>query len=404
MGSVLTVLQRAARKGWMNPRETQDACLEKIIRTNESTQFGREHLFREIKDADDFRRCVPLSLYHDVKPYIQLMMGGEAHALVAEPAYAWIETVGADGDVILFPYTESVAHTFREAFLRLFASQLEDWAYMDGMILAGLGQHTWMEGIPVNSVLPLGVETLKRTPFLERVITPPLSTDNVTTLKKQWTAIAQHVSRQNIVAAVVDPMLFLMFLRQMQAEHLPGSISDIHELWPNFSFIISDVCMDSYKVVFRSILKNTDFRTIFCADEVVAAVQIDNTGVVPLYDQNFYEFIPLTEWKTMKEEGKSYRTYEFDVKTGDTVAPGKEYVLVLTTPGGLYRYIPGDVVKMVDNLHMVKTTTIECTVIKRAEPLVLLREVAKDGLMMDTKNTCQVVAVESEPMRYLFGL
>ena len=184
---------------------------------------------------------------------------------------------------------------------------------------------------------------------------------------------------------------------------MPHTISDIHELWPNFSLIISDVCTDPYKIVFRSILKNTEFRTIFCADEVVAAVQIDDKGVVPLYDQNFYEFIPQREWKTMEEEGKSYRAYEFDVKTGDTVTPGEEYVLVLTTPGGLYRYIPGDVVKMVDNCHMVKTTTVEYTT-RSAEPLVLLREVAKDELMMDTENRCQVVAVESEPMRYLFGL
>jgi hypothetical protein len=387
----------------MNPRETQEDCLEKIIRTNESTQFGREYLFREIKDADDYKRCVPLSLYHDVKPYIQLMMAGKAHTLVAEPAYAWIETVGADGDVILFPYTESVAHTFREAFLRLFASQLEDWAYISGKILAGLGQHTWVKGASVNSVLQLGVETLKQTPFLERVMTPPLNSFKSTDIKKQWTSIAQKVSRQNIIAAVVDPVLFLMFLRQIEAEHLPRGFSAIHELWPNFSLIVSDVCMDPYRIAFRSILKNTEFRTIFCADEVVAAVQIDDKGVVPLYDQNFYEFIPLKEWKTMKEEKKSYRDYEFDVKTGETVRPGKEYVLVLTTPGGLYRYIPGDVVKMVDNLHMVKTETIECTPEKGAEPLVLLREVARDELMTDT-TTSQVVAVESEPMRYVFGL
>ena len=402
MSSALTVLQHTGRKGWMNPKETQEDCLEKIIRTNESTRFGREYLFREIKDAEDFKRCVPLSLYHDIKPYMQLMMAGEAHSVVAEPAYAWIETVGADGDVSLFPYTESVAHTFQEAFLRLFASQLEDWAYVSGKVLAGLGHNTWVEGDTVNSVLRLGVETLKHTPFLERVMTPPTTRDGPT-LKKRWTSIAQQVSRQNVIAAVVDPVLFLMFLRQMEADHLPRGFSTMHELWPNFSLIISDVCMDPYKVAFRSILKNTEFRTIFCADEVVAAVQIDDKGVVPLYDQNFYEFIPLKEWNTMREEKKSYRDYEFNVETGETVCPGEEYILVLTTPGGLYRYIPGDVVKMVDNLHMIKTKTIECTAEKSAEPLVLLREVARDELTTDT-NTNQVVAVESEPMRYVFGL
>jgi hypothetical protein len=408
MGSILDLLCDASEHGWMDySREAQEALLLNILRENETTLFGREYLFREITNAEDFRRCVPLSMYSDLRPYVQLEMSGKKHSLVSEPLDAWIETVGISGTVKLFPYTGSVARSFLEAFLRLFSSRAEDWKYFQGKILAALGQSIHVVGEkPAGCALSLGIQTLREIPIFHKVFTPSLNTE-ITDWEKRWMEIARQVSRQSIVAAMVDPVLFLLFLRKMMTEYKPRNITDIHTLWPDLSLVISSTGLDPYKSVFRSILGSVEFREMFCTDDRIIAIQTDEKGVVPLYDQNFLEFISLREWEDMIEEGGYYRDFEFDVRTAETVRQGEEYVLAITAAGGLYRYVPGDIVRIVDNVHIAQSGFIEqreAGAEQNAEQLVLLREVAKYGLNTENGDGYQVVAVESEPIRYLFGI
>ncbi len=397
--SLLNVLHAAGRESWMDhPGEAQGLLLESIVRKNENTLFGREYLFREIKNGEDFRMCVPLSTYSDLKPYMQLMMYGEDHALVAEPVKAWIQTGGVSDRAKLFPYTDSVAATFREAFLKLFATQVRDWKYVDGKVLCGLERCTVNGGTPVGSVFSLGSGTLKKTPILGKVVTPS-SDGSEADWEKWWTATAKQVSRQNVMAAMADPVLLLMFLRKMVREGY-----NISQLWPNFSLIISNSNVIPYKAAFQSLMGDIEFREIFCTDDMAVAVQRDEKGFIPLYDQVFFEFVSVKEWKDMEEDGGIYREYEFDIKTADTVKRGEEYILVITTSGGVYRYIPGDIFRVVDNLHIVCSGYLEdweAGIVQDAgQQLVLLREIARNGPMEEH----QVVAVESAPLSHLFRL
>ncbi|MGD2247514.1 MAG: GH3 auxin-responsive promoter family protein [Candidatus Methanofastidiosia archaeon] len=375
-------------------RGTQEPLLEDILEKNKNTRFGREHLFREIKDAQDFRQCVPLSMYHDVAPYIRLMASGEAFALVAEPYTGWVETVEASGDITVFPYTESAAARFRNAFLHIFGTRAEDWRYVQDKVLCGLEASTTLDGKLTGSMLSLGGYTLGKTPVLNNVVTPDLM--KRTTWKKTWKHAVHQVAQQNVFCAVVDPVLFTAFLHNVT--EYTGK--DMRELWPYFSLLISDTCPGPYKHMFNTIWDNVECRELFSTDGMVTGVQTDEKGITPLYDSVFFEFIPVKQWAAMVREGESYREFDFDIKDASTVTSG-EYVLAVTAPG-LYRYISGDVVKVMDAAHMTQCGFIDTTQVPVPEQLVLLREVAHDGLSQDDSH--QLVAVESEPLGYLFGI
>ena len=121
-----------------------------------------------------------------------------------------------------------------------------------------------------------------------------------------------------------------------------------------------------------------------------------------------HDYWVLSQLEDMQGRGETYRAYEFDPKTVKTARPGKEYVLAVTTPGGLYRYVTGDVVTLTDGLHMVKIGHIEQQEMGAAgiaaQHMVLLREVARDELELNLGIQNQVVAVESEALNYLFGI
>ncbi|MBU7048170.1 MAG: GH3 auxin-responsive promoter family protein [Theionarchaea archaeon] len=411
MISVPELLWRCDQKAWIDyPGDTQERVLMNILRENGGTLYGKEYLFREIRDVEDFTRYVPLSMYQDLQPYIQAMISGEPQMLVSQPAKAWMKTSQPDG-VRLFPYTGEVAKTFQEAFLRIYTECAAEGIVNEGKVITGLeGLSTDdVGGVPAECTSALMFKAMKKIPIVTNMVLPSTETAQIVEGEQRWVEIAAEVSRENVTGAVADPMLFLAFLRRMMTEYKEVMhLADIQEMWPSFSLIISDGDVTPYKSAFRSILGNVEFREVFCSDDLAVGIQIDDKGYVPLFDRCFLEFIPLKEWGDMEKDGGTYREYGFDSKTIDSVKQGEEYVLVMTTPGGLYRYITGDTVRVIDDIHIEKSGYVEhkeagATHIAE-QYMVLLREIARDDLDMTMEIENQVVAVESEALSYLFGI
>src|SRR5262249_8283360 len=66
-------------------RRTQELLLQEIIRRNQESWFGRMHGFREIRQARDFQRQVPLSRYDDYAEAVNRIAAGERQVLTHEP-------------------------------------------------------------------------------------------------------------------------------------------------------------------------------------------------------------------------------------------------------------------------------------------------------------------------------
>jgi hypothetical protein len=67
------------------PHEVQQQLLQRIIRGQAGTAFGRDHGFAHVHHADDFRRSVPVAPYEYVEPYINRVRQGDFGALLSEP-------------------------------------------------------------------------------------------------------------------------------------------------------------------------------------------------------------------------------------------------------------------------------------------------------------------------------
>jgi hypothetical protein len=66
------------------PREVQEALLQRIVARHRDTDFGRDHHFATMRTVLDFRAQVPVAEYDYFEPYIARMRRGDSRALVAD--------------------------------------------------------------------------------------------------------------------------------------------------------------------------------------------------------------------------------------------------------------------------------------------------------------------------------
>ena len=88
------------------PAGTPDP-IDRYIRPNINTQFGRAHDFANIHSYAEFKQAIPLQSYADLEPYITRASDGEANVLTAEKPLAFELTSGTSNASRLIPITPS---------------------------------------------------------------------------------------------------------------------------------------------------------------------------------------------------------------------------------------------------------------------------------------------------------
>jgi len=90
--------------------------LETILAPNAGSEYGREHHFSAVTDADAFRRIVPLVDYERLRPAVDRIARGEQGVLTAEEALAFFKTSGSLASPKLVPVTASLVRDKARAF------------------------------------------------------------------------------------------------------------------------------------------------------------------------------------------------------------------------------------------------------------------------------------------------
>ncbi|GHV35965.1 hypothetical protein FACS1894187_09760 [Synergistales bacterium] len=96
--------------------------LQTCIEYNAATEYGRAYGFKNICDVDDYRTRVPLTVYEDLKPFIEKILAGTADVLFAGSPIAFEKTGGSGGGEKIIPYSRESLRDFRNALLPWIAS------------------------------------------------------------------------------------------------------------------------------------------------------------------------------------------------------------------------------------------------------------------------------------------
>jgi hypothetical protein len=109
-----------------DPAAHQRRVLDDLLAFNAGTRFGTAHGFRRIRTLDDFRKAVPIHTYADLEPWIERAAAGEPGVLSADAPAVYFTSSGSTGAHKKIPVTPGfVRHTFLPFYFAAWAPLLE---------------------------------------------------------------------------------------------------------------------------------------------------------------------------------------------------------------------------------------------------------------------------------------
>lgn len=157
-------------------------------------------------------------------------------------------------------------------------------------------------------------------------------------------AIAEHAPEWNIGAIAGIPSWVLLMLKRIIDRH---QLESIHDIWPNFQVYASGgVAFETYREDFDKLCKSpiTVLDTYLASEGFIAYSSQPGSMAMKLALSHgyFFEFIPFDERGI---DGSGELLSDPVVLGIDEVEVGKEYVLLLSSCAGAWRYAIGDVIR-----------------------------------------------------------
>jgi hypothetical protein len=326
-----------------NPLDAQREVLQNLVTSAQYTEFGRKYNFSHLFNIRAFKDAVPIHEYDDLKPYIIRNMNGEQNILWNTPVYWFAKSSGTTSDKSKFiPISdeslEDCHYKASKDVLTLYYKFNPDSALLTGKGLVIGGSHSIN---PMNNEAQYGdlsAVLLQNSPFWGHWLrTPDLSIALMDEWENKIARLAESTIRENVTSISGVPTWTLVLFRRIL--EMTGK-KTMAEVWPALElFMYGGVSFTPYKEQFEKLIgKKINYLEMYNASEGFFAAQENpgDDGMLLFTDHGiFMEFMPVSEY------GKKYpQTIGLqDVRTG------KNYALVISTNGGLWRYILGDTIQ-----------------------------------------------------------
>ena len=391
----------AARRFAAATRDPADAQLQKlraILAQNRDTEYGREHGFASLESLADYARAVPIVTYPDLEQRMERVARGAKNVFTAEDPVMFARTSGTTGKPKLIPVTPTCRGRDHKDQMRtwLWHAQRDHRALLRGKVLSLVSpaiEGRTEAGIPYGSTsghiyahINRVIKTSYAVPYevfevedydakyyaLMRIglvsdITF-LCTANPTSIVRlcevadeRADALLRDIAdgtlsreiempaatRQLVEAALrPDPALArrLEAARKRRDGHLLPA-----DYWPHLALIgcWKGGTVASYVDRFPEWFAPDDRPPVpvrdwgYLSSEARGSIPISDEGCggVLAVGTNVYEFVPAEQVDAEPE-----RRERWQVLGAHELEVGKDYYVLLTTTGGLYRYHIDDVV------------------------------------------------------------
>ena len=325
-----------------NPIEAQLAVLQHLITSAQYTEFGRKYDFSNTFSIKTFKENVPISEYEDFKPYIEQVLSGEENVLWNTPIEWFAKSSGTTNDKSKFiPLSKECIEDchFKAAkdVLSLYHNFNINTQILTGKGLVIGGSHQLN---PLNEKIQYGdlsAVLLENSPFWSNWIrTPELSIALLNDWDIKIDKLAQNTIHEPVSSIAGVPTWSIVLIKKILELTQKKQLVDV---WPQFElFIHGGVSFEPYRNQCKQLLgENVHFLEIYNASEGFFAAQdnLNEEGMVLFLDHGiFYEFLPLEDYGKINPKTIGLNKVELN----------KNYVLIISTNTGLWRYIIGDTI------------------------------------------------------------
>lgn len=367
------------------PHDVQHELLLRLLDRAKNTVFGKEHGFSDIHNYADFSKRVPIQQYESIEPLIERCRKGEQNLFWPTKIKWFAKSSGTTNAKSKFiPVSdEAIEYCHLKAgkdMLCLYINNNEDAELFNGKGLRLGGSSAIYEDN--NSYFgDLSAIIIENMPFWADFSSAP---KQETALMSEWEtkmeAIINETIHENITSLVGVPSWMLVLLHRVLEK---TGKDNILEVWPNLEvYFHGGVNFSPYREQYNKLIPKKDFRyyETYNASEGFFAIQDKNTSdeLLLMLDYGiFYEFIPMDSFDGENSVAIPLSDVQKDVN----------YAIVITTNGGLWRYLIGDTVKFtsLDPYHIKITGRTKHFINVFGEELII--ENAEEALKSACKKT-----------------
>ena len=325
------------------PDEVQRELLNTLLTKAKNTELGKRYGFEDIKDYETFANRVPVSSYEDYHDLIERSRQGESNIFWPTNIKWFAKSSGTTSSKSKFiPVSaeslEQCHYAASKDLLCMYLNNNPDSQLFVGksLRLGGSKELYKSNGTVFGDLSAILIDNM---PFwAEFSSTPSSEVSLMADWETKMQAIVNETVQENVTSLAGVPSWMLVLLNEVLTS---TGEENLFSIWPNLEvYFHGGVSFEPYVEQYKRILPSDKFKyyEIYNASEGFFAIQDSNDSkdLLLMLDYGiFYEFIPMDTYGTPNER----------VIPLDQVEVGKNYAIIITTNGGLWRYKIGDTVR-----------------------------------------------------------
>lgn len=332
-----------------DPVQSQQRQLLALLRRAAKTQFGRKHDFASLHSVADYQRAVPLRRYDDFWDEYW----SRAYPILDNVTWPGIipffaNSSGTSSGVTKhIPVSTAMVKANRRAAIDLLVHHSANCS--NSRVLGG--KNFFLGGSAALTAVGPGVRTgdlsgiaAAQVPWWAKGFYYPTGADaKITDWEEKSRILARRSRAEDIRSLSGTPSWLLLFFDEMKRA-TPESTGRLADYWPKLELVVhGGISFEPYRARFAELLSGShaETREVYPASEGFIALQDKGPreGLRLLTDNGlFFEFVPV-------EELDSAEPTRHWLETAQT---GINYALVLTSCAGLWSYVIGDTVRLVE--------------------------------------------------------
>ncbi|ESR26827.1 GH3 family domain-containing protein [Lutibaculum baratangense] len=338
---------RLTRLSRMDPVETQRRVLMSLLGKAKDTRFGRDHGFADIRSVEAYQAAVPLRRYEDFwdrywQPVFPLI---ENATWPGRIPYLAVTSGTSSGRTKYIPVSREMARANSRAGIEMLVHHLANRP--ESRVLGGknfmLGGAVDLkdEGHGVMSGDLSGIARREVPAWSRNYIFPDYEMARESDWERKMEAIGRASLSEPIRTIAGTPSWLLLFFERLEAMTGKRRLVDFYPELELVSY--GGLNFAPYAKVFGEWLEGSraELREVYPASEgfIAVADRAPGQGMRMMLDNGlFFEFVPIEELDS------EHPTRHWI----GSVEAGREYAIALTSNAGVWSYLVGDTVRLVD--------------------------------------------------------
>ena len=347
-----------------SPHDLQKLELKKLLLTARNTEFGRNYNFNKVLESfrsgdrftfyDTYRDHVPTHDYNKIYDewWNRCLDGQKNITWPGFVKYFALSSGTSEATSKHIPITKEMIKAIRKTSMRqlltLSKYDLPDRFFSTGTGILMLGGSTHLNYNGTYFTGDLSGITISQLPFWFQHFYKP---GQKIAKERDWEHKLEEITRNAYkwdMGVIIGVPAWIQILMEKILDHY--RIKSIHELWPNLTiYVHGGVSFEPYQKGFEKLFASPlkYIETYLASEGFIAFQASPNVHSMRLVLNNgiFYEFIPFNS-DNFTEDGEMVDNPE--TLLIDQIEENRDYALLISTCSGAWRYLIGDVVRMVN--------------------------------------------------------